>query len=84
MREKSPCLLVEHVRVLGEPDAQALEGGHDHGVQVSGVQRGRAAALVHDVAADGAHRALPVRRLHGRLHLREIEEREMNICALAV
>lgn len=63
-------LLIQHVGVLREPDAEALEGRHDHGVQVARVQRGRAAALVHDVAAHGADGALPVRGIHRHLHLR--------------
>lgn len=64
-----PYLLIEHVGVFGEPDTQAVEGSDDHGVQVSGVERSGAAALVHDVAAHRADRALAIRRLHAHLHL---------------
>lgn len=44
-------LLIQHVRVLSEPDAEALESCNYHGVKVTGVERGWAAALVHYVAA---------------------------------
>lgn len=64
-------LLIQHVGVLREPDAEALESGHDHGVQVPGVQRGRAAALVNDVAAHGADGALPIRGINHHLHLHQ-------------
>lgn len=63
-------LLIQHVGVLREPHAEALESCHDHGVQVAGVQWRRTAALVHDVAAHRADGTLAVRGIHHHLHLR--------------
>jgi len=74
-QRKGSHLLLQHVRVLGEPDAEALESCHYHGVEVAGVQRGRAAALVHDVAADGANGSLPIRGVHRHSHLSEARRR---------
>ena len=55
--------------MLSQPHTQALEGSHDHGVEVPGVEGGGAAALEHDVAAHAADRTLALRCVDARLHL---------------
>lgn len=62
-------LFIQHVGVLCEPHAQKLEGGDDHGVEVSGLEGSGATALVHDVATYGADGTFAVGRVHSHLHL---------------
>ena len=68
-RLRKPYLLIQHVRVFREPHAEELEGGYNHGVEVPGLERGWPAALVHDVATDGADGPLTVCRVHPGLYL---------------
>lgn len=68
-------LFIQHVWVFCEPHTQKLEGGHDHGVEVAGLEGSRTATLVHDVATYGADGSLPVGRVHPHLHLVKKQKR---------
>lgn len=62
-------LLIQHVGVLGEPHTQKLEGGYNHGVEVSGLKGSWTATLVHDVPAYRADGTFTVWRVHSNFYL---------------
>ncbi|TNN74568.1 hypothetical protein EYF80_015115 [Liparis tanakae] len=69
LRSGKTYLLIQHVGVLGEPHTQKLEGGYNHGVEVSGLKGSRTATLVHDVPTYRADGTFTVGGVHSNFHL---------------